>query len=111
MKILSSEFVSKDGRRELKQLLTADIKQVNHYEASKGAVLGDHYHRTTKEYFYITKGTFMVQISSNSFAANPGFFFRVDPFEKHTLEALTDKAAFLTFLSEPYDNARPDLYK
>lgn len=111
MEILSSEFVTKDSRRELQQLLTADIKQINNYHAERGAILGDHYHRSTTEYFYVTRGTFMVQVSSNSFAANPGFFFRVDPGEKHTLEALTDKASFLTFLSEPYDNDRPDIYK
>lgn len=111
MRILASESVDKNSRRELRQLFTADIKQVNFYEAQRGAILGDHYHKTTKEYFYITRGTFMVQIGSNSFAANPGFLFRVDPNEKHTLEALTNKATFMTFLSEPYDPKRPDIHK
>lgn len=111
MKILTPEFKQKDGRRELRQLLTANLKQVNFYEAQRGAILGDHYHKTTKEYFYITKGTFMVQIGDNSFPANPGSLFLVEPGEKHTLEALTNKANFMTFLSEPYDPRNPDLYK
>lgn len=111
MKILSSEYIDKNPRRELRQLFTANIKQVNFYEAQRGAILGNHYHKTTKEYFFITKGTFMVQIADNSFAANPGFVFRVDPGEKHTLEALTNKATFITFLSEPYDPTKPDIHK
>ena len=110
MRILSSEKTHRNGQRELKQLLTADIKQINVYEATRGAILGNHSHNY-KEYFYITKGTFMVRIADNSFAANPGFIFRVDPNEKHTLEALTNKASFMTFLTEAYDPKQPDAYK
>ncbi len=111
MRILSSESIQKDSRREIHQLLTADIKQINFYEATRGSILGDHYHKITHEYFYITKGTFMAKIGSNSFPVNPGSLFRVDPGEKHTLEALTNKASFMTFLSEPYDSIKPDIYK
>lgn len=111
MRILSSEHIDKNPRRELRQLFTADIKQVNFYEAQRGAILGDHYHKTTKEYFYITKGTFMVQVADNSFMATPGTLFLVEPNEKHTLEALTNHANFMTFLSEPYDSKRPDIHK
>lgn len=111
MKILVSEHIDKNPRRELRQLFTADIKQVNFYEASRGAILGDHFHKRTNEYFFITKGTFMVQIGDNSFPANPGTLFKVEPGEKHTLEALTNKGTFLTFLSKPYSKEDEDIFK
>lgn len=111
MKILVSESRHSNSQRDLYQLLTADIKQINRYEVNRGAVIGDHYHKETKEYFFIIKGTFMVRIGDNSFAANPGFLFLVEPGEKHTLEALTNKSSFMTFLSEPYNNDKPDLHK
>lgn len=111
MKILQPESTHRTARRNLSQLVTADLKQVNLYEASRGAKLGNHYHKSTTEYFYIIKGTFMVEVGSASFAANPGLLFKVEPYENHVLEALTNKASFLTFLSEPYNDKQPDLHK
>ena len=45
MKVLSPEFSHSDSRRRLTQLFTQNISQVNEYEVTKGAVLGNHYHK------------------------------------------------------------------
>ena len=71
MNVLKPEFVSQDSRRILSQLLTADIKQVNHYEAKRGAVLGNHYHKQTNEYFFIiSEMTYVGDIDDLHLSAN-----------------------------------------
>lgn len=107
MKVLVEEAIHEDERRRITQLLSAPIKQVQLYEAKKGALLGDHYHKETDEYFFILSGT----VSYNReriFEA--GDIFVVYPQEKHALECLTD-TKFMTFLSRPYSNESPDTWK
>lgn len=111
MRILSPETAHKDSRRELKQLFTADIKQVNSYDVNKGTPLGNHYHKVSYEYFYVTKGLLMVRIGDNTFPANPGTLFCVEPNEFHTVEALSNKASFITFLTKAYSKEDTDTYK
>lgn len=107
MRVLVEESTHEDERRRITQLLTASIKQVNVYEAKKGAVLGNHYHKETDEYFYIVRGT----VSYNgSRIFETGDIFVVYPQEVHTLECITD-TKLMTFLSKPYSKEEPDLWK
>lgn len=107
MTVLSPESVNKDSRRSLIQLLTADIEQVNIYEAQEGSVLGNHYHKETTEYFYVLEGTLVYNKGS---VIDSDTLFVVYPGEKHTLTCLT-KVKFMTFLSKAYDKESPDLWK
>ena len=107
MKLLSPEFTDKDSRRILKQLFTAPIAQVNEYHAKKGSTLGDHFHNETTEYFHVTKGTLLY---NNEQVVNRGHTFVVEPKERHSLYCLTD-VSMLTFLSKPYPQEEPDIYK
>ena len=111
MKFISKEFVHKDNRRTLSQLLTQDIKQVNHYDTHKGAFLGDHYHKQTYEYFLITKGSFLVDIKGKRQVVGRQDFFVVEPGEKHVLECLSLTGSFLTFLTKPYTKEETDTYR
>ena len=111
MKSLSPEFLHKDHRRTLYQLLTADFKQVNLYEAHKGAILGDHHHKITYEYFYILKGSFMLDVNKKRQVVGRGEFFLVEPGEKHVLECLSVTGSFFTFLTKPYTKEDTDTYK
>ena len=81
--MLSPEYQHKNQKRNLFQLFTDDIKQVNFYEAKKGAILGNHYHKETKEYFYITRGTVLLKTNQGKELAqrivNKGEFFLVEP--------------------------------
>lgn len=106
MNILGPEFKHSDSRRTLTQLLTKDIKQVNFYDAKKGAILGDHFHKDTIEYFYLTKGTVLY---NNSQVVNKGNLFCVIPQERHKLECMTD-VQMLTFLTKPFNPKEPDLH-
>ncbi len=107
MKLLEPEFKHEDGRRSLTQLFTAPINQVNFYNAKKGAILGDHFHKETIEYFYVTKGTLLY---NNERVINRGTTFVVEPQENHTLECMTD-VHLMTFLTKPFDKEKPDLWK
>lgn len=107
MKILAPEYQHTDTRRTLKQLFTADIKQVNIYDAKKGATLGNHYHKETTEFFYVVKGTVFYNKTS---MINRGTTFVVYPPENHTLECMTD-VTLMSFLDKPYDTKEPDIWK
>lgn len=106
MELLSPEFQHKDLRRTLTQLITDDIKQVNLYEAKKDAILGNHYHKDTTEYFYIIRGSVTY---NDCEVINPGMMFKVSPPEKHLIRCLTD-VKLMTFLTKPYDKKEPDLW-
>ena len=107
MKLLDPEFKHQDARRTLVQLFTAPVNQVNFYDAKKGAILGDHFHKETVEYFYVTKGTLLY---NNERIINRGTAFVVEPEENHTLECMTD-VQLMTFLTKPFDKENPDLCK
>ena len=107
MKCLVEESVHEDERRRITQLFTANIKQVNVYDAKKGSVLGNHYHKETDEYFYIVRGTVMY---NESRIFETGDLFVVYPQEMHTISCLTD-TKFMTFLSRPYKEDDKDIWK
>lgn len=116
LQLLPPEFEHTDSRRTLRQLVTADIKQVNTYQVTKGAILGEHYHKLTFEYFYIVKGSFLVVLrgigsrDKKSQVVGKEGLFRVAPFTIHTIEALTN-GEFMTFLTKPYTKEHEDIYR
>lgn len=107
MRILCEEDVHEDERRRLTQLFTAPIAQVNLYEAKNGAILGDHFHRETDEYFYVVQGRIMY---NESRILNTGDIFVVYPQENHRIECLED-VKLMSFLTRPYSKENPDIWK
>lgn len=107
MKRLTPEFTHIDKRRSITQLLTSDLKQVNVYECNHGAILGDHFHQDTLEYFYIVRGVLRY---NDHLVVRKGDLFYPEKGEKHKLEVVSDKATFLTFLTRPYSKEEPDTY-
>lgn len=110
MNFLAPLSVSEDARRTITHLCRADIKDVNFYEAKRGAVLGEHHHKKTEEYFFITRGIALLQVDDERRVVHKGDFFVVKPNEKHSIECMSD-FKFLTFLTEPFDKNDPDLHK
>ncbi len=107
MNLLEPEFRHEDSRRVLTQLFTASVKQVNLYEAKKGAIQGNHYHKETIEYFLIITGS--VRYNGKRELGH-GDLFMVVPQENHTLECLTD-VTMVTFLTKPYSEKDRDIWK
>lgn len=107
MQVLQTEFNHTDERRTLTQLLTANIQQVNRYKIKKGATLGKHFHKQTREFFYILAG----QICYNDILyLSKDSIFVVEPEEMHTLKCSTG-VELMTFLSKPYTTDDPDTFK
>lgn len=107
MNVLDNEFEHQDERRKITQLFTANVKQVNFYEAKKGAVLGNHYHKETTEYFFVVDGS--INYNGTSFHGQ-GTTFVVYPQENHQITCMTD-VKLMTFLTKPFSQEEPDLWK
>lgn len=114
--LLQPEAKHSDDRRTLEQLLTAPVSQLNRYTVKRGAVLGNHYHVETVEYFYVTKGTISMMTKKlgahiwNSRILNKDSLFKVEPRTVHVVEAMTN-SVFLTFLSRPYKAHDTDIWQ
>lgn len=107
MNLLKPEFEHKDKRRTLTQILTAPINQINVYEAVYGSELGNHFHKKTLEYFYILSGAVKY---NQTIILKKGDIFYPELEESHTLQVISDKAKFMTFLTIPYNKENPDIY-
>lgn len=110
MELLTAVSKTQDDRRRITHLLRSDVKDINFYEAKKGAILGNHFHTHTNEYFFITKGSCIVTCGKKKQIAMKNSLFLIKSHIPHSIECVTD-LNFLTFLSEPYDYGNPDIHK
>ena len=90
--------------------------EINHIKTKKDVTRGNHYHRFTKELFYILSGKVQIQVRNlftneeHEFVATSGMCFIVDPYEVHTFTTLED-SHWLNMLSHRLDEERPDFFK
>ncbi len=117
MDIIKIKPVFSDERGKLVEIVKGDEwKQVNYVISRKGCERGRHYHKKTKEFFYILKGDVEVKIKeinsgkSSQFNAKEGDSFIVKPYEAHTIKILTD-TEWIVLLSEEFDEANPDIFE
>jgi len=65
MKIIKSYFKSKDQRGEIVGITQKEkIKEINFVESKKGTLRGGHYHKKTRELFFIIDGTIRISIEN-----------------------------------------------
>jgi quercetin dioxygenase-like cupin family protein len=84
-------------------------------EMKRGAILGNHYHKRTRVFFYLTRGAARVatlnvetgEEDSFGLKENEGVFFEVN--ESHAVRFLRD-GEFVMLKSLPYDPADPDTF-
>lgn len=90
--------------------------EINFIETVKGVIRGNHYHKYTKELFYILSGRIHVRIyeiitkETLEFDAHPNMIFIINPYEVHTFETL-ENSTWLNMLSHKLDESNPDIYK
>lgn len=90
--------------------------EINFIETRKGVVRGGHYHKYTKELFYILDGEIEIVVKNlvsheeKTFVATAGMIFILDPYEVHTFTTLTD-AKWINMLSHKMDEQSPDIFK
>jgi len=90
--------------------------EINFIETKAGVRRGNHYHRYTKELFYILSGEIQVDVQNifdkqeHHFRAKPNMVFVIDPYEVHTFTTLED-STWLNMLSHRMDDKIPDFFK
>lgn len=109
-------FERRDGRGVFREVLNGfDARTLVCGEMKEGSVLGNHYHRRTRVFFYLLHGEAQVR-SVNvetgekdlfSLQASQGVFFEVN--ESHAVLFLRD-GEFVMLKSLPYDPADPDTF-
>lgn len=90
--------------------------EINFIETKKNVIRGGHYHKYTKELFYILEGEIAITVNhlvtkeTHSFIAKKGMIFVIDPYEVHTFETKID-SKWINMLSHKMDDRNPDIYK
>jgi len=115
-RIIKPNFVHEDDRGILREITRGhQWRQLNEYERKKGSIVGNHYHKTFEEFFFIIKGACTVKIvhmdtkKEEEFKANEGDAFRIFQMEAHTIK-FDEDTIFITLLSENFDSNSPDLH-
>lgn len=87
--LLKPDFEFKDERGELTQLVHEGFKQVNVVKTVAGVTRGGHYHKASKEVFYVINGSVEVRFSSGDHEKTEVFrsgdFFLIPPMVIHSM--------------------------
>jgi len=114
--ILRPRFERRDERGVLREVLNGFPAQtVLCGRMQAGAVMGNHFHKKTRVFFYLLRGearveTVNVETSARdafSLSENQGVFLEVG--ESHAIRYVSE-SDFLMLKSLPYDPADPDTY-
>lgn len=90
--------------------------EVNFVETAAGQVRGNHYHKETRELFFIISGEIEIVVTDlrsgerTEISVKKGDIFIIEPFELHTFRTKTD-AQWLNMLSKPHDPQAPDFHQ
>ena len=86
---LSTDFEYTDERGKLVQLIHSGYEQVNVLTSKAGVLRGRHYHKESKEAFYVISGKVEVEVElGNSYEKKnfeEGDFFLIRPYTTHSL--------------------------
>ena len=91
---LKCEFEFVDDRGSLVQLAHNGYEQINVLYTKKGVLRGGHYHKDTKEVFYIISGAVQVELKNGTEYVDETFakgdFFLIQPYTIHSMSFLED---------------------
>ncbi len=117
MEFLEKYVIHEDGRGGFLGIVNKYTwGEVNYIHTRAGVERGNHYHRYTKELFYILSGEIQIDVKNivtqeeHHFRAKPHMAFIIDPYVVHTFTTIED-STWLNMLSHRMDEERPDFYK
>ena len=90
--------------------------EINFVHTMPDVVRGRHYHRYTKELFYILSGQIQIDVvnivdkTEHHFLATPHMAFIIDPYEVHTFTTV-EESTWLNMLSHRMDERNPDFFR
>ncbi|MBQ8027868.1 MAG: cupin domain-containing protein [Clostridia bacterium] len=104
LEILAPDFVFEDERGCLSQITHEPFAQVNSVFTKKGAVRGNyHYHKTTKEAFFVFSGEIKVSLYLNEqkeeYFFKTGDMFLIHENVRHRFEFLEDTRLVVFYTS------------
>ncbi len=89
--------------------------EANFIETEAGQVRGNHYHKETRELFFIVSGEIEIVIRDlksgehSEMLVGKGDVFIIEPYELHTFRTRT-KAQWINMLSKPVEQQNPDFH-
>ena len=115
---LKSRTVISDSRGALEEIVRGvhSWRQMNRVKTYKGAIRGNHYHKSLSELHYVLDGELSVKIKDlttgeeSEYQFGEGSCFIVEPFEFHIVEHLTD-AEYIVLFSQEFDPENPDIHR
>jgi dTDP-4-dehydrorhamnose 3,5-epimerase-like enzyme len=116
MQKLSPYITRLDERGGFLGITQESWAEVNFIETRANQVRGNHYHKETRELFFIVSGEIEVVIDDlNSgehleLSFSKGDVFIIEPYELHTFRTRTD-AQWINMLSKPMDPRDPDFHQ
>lgn len=117
MEFLNMYVINKDDRGIFRGITNKYTwGEINYIETRKDVVRGNHYHKFTKELFYILEGRINISVfnlvtgEKNEFEVEANRVFIIDPYEVHTFVTLED-SKWINMLSHKLDGTNPDIYQ
>lgn len=89
---------------------------MNYIETKGGEIRGGHYHKETRELFFIIDGEIEIDIgnvagsSTERYVVKKGDIFIVEPFEVHTFRCVTD-SRWINVLSKRMNELAQDFHR
>ena len=105
-----------DDRGYLVEFELDNWQQANVLFSKKGVIRGCHYHKFTKELFYLIEGALFLELKCVETGAkyteelSMGAMFNIPPFTWHKLIFLAD-THLMTFYNVKFDPSNPDIYQ
>ena len=117
MEFLEQDVIHQDDRGSFNGIVNKyGWGEVNLIKTKADVVRGGHYHRLTKELFFIIEGKIEVVVrhivtkENWTFTAVPNSAFIIDPYEVHTFTTM-EYSSSLNMLSHKLDEDNPDLVR
>lgn len=116
MQKLSPYIARLDERGGFLGITQESWAEINFIETGAKQVRGNHYHKETRELFFIVSGEIEIVIDDLisgkhlEMSVSKGDIFIIEPYELHTFRTKTE-AQWINMLSKPMDPQNPDFHQ
>lgn len=116
LSMLNPDFAFSDERGSLYQLVHSGWQQVNVSKTYKGTIRGGHYHKETREAFFVIEGQLEVELENGAdkerHIFKSGDFFMIEPYAVHSF-TFTDDTLMVALYDKPVEKSdgSKDIFK